>query len=271
MAQEVGARDDRYVTAMLDVSDPGAELAWLDNRPDIEAVTGYDASGWEASVWVLHAMYENPSLPSDVSYHDRRQRSIEHGAIEPLIVGDVNLDGQTTVTGTALGFVVRPGSEWRRLYWRDSAARVGQTVGAREQCPPGSRWFPSGSWPISIDPPPEGSLDETSLDAIIRVLAAHSADGLDTRCVALYGSLAASDFDRRTVLAGPLGSVPNLVQDGSRFRSTPSNIWPMDRSWFVWTDWDLWGTKVSGSQELIAAINAESELETIDWTCEPQR
>ena len=33
--------------------------------------------------------------------------------------------------------------------------------------------------------------------------------------------------------------------------STPSNWRPLDRSWFVYTDWDLWGTKFSGN--------------TIDW------
>ena len=24
---------------------------------------------------------------------------------------------------------------------------------------------------------------------------------------------------------------------------SPSNIWPNDHSWFVYTDWDNWGTK----------------------------
>ena len=49
------------------------------------------------------------------------------------------------------------------------------------------------------------------------------------------------------------------------FIGTPSNFWPSDRSWFVYTDWDLWGTKVSGPAVLINAIRSDPNLETLDW------
>ena len=48
-------------------------------------------------------------------------------------------------------------------------------------------------------------------------------------------------------------------------RSTPSNLWPTDKSWFVYTDWDLMATKVSGPAELVAAIEADDELESLRW------
>nr|CTQ90460.1 hypothetical protein [Kibdelosporangium sp. MJ126-NF4] len=48
--------------------------------------------------------------------------------------------------------------------------------------------------------------------------------------------------------------------------TTPSNLWPADRSWFVYTDWDLWATRISGPPELIAAVTAHSELETTRWS-----
>jgi hypothetical protein len=259
------------VTAMQPVSDADPELAWLEGRTDDEGMTGFDASGWEASTWVLHAMYENSSLPSEVSYHDHRQQAITEGVIDPLIVNGLNLDELTTDSGTVTGFLRRPGPDWSRLRWRALAERSGLMLGANELYPPCHRWFPITSWPISIDPPPEGSLDEANLEALVSILADHSPGGRDTPCAAFYTSLATGDFDRRTVLAGSLGSVPDLVQDGSRFGSTPSNLWPVDRSWLVWTDWDLWGTKVSGSRVLIDAIIADSEIETLDWNREPAR
>ena len=42
---------------------------------------------------------------------------------------------------------------------------------------------------------------------------------------------------------------------------TPSNIWPADRSWFVYTDYDLWATRISGSQALIDALIEDSEID----------
>jgi hypothetical protein len=43
------------------VEDPASLLTWLADRPDEEAVTGYDV-GWKSSTWVLHAMYVNADL-----------------------------------------------------------------------------------------------------------------------------------------------------------------------------------------------------------------
>ena len=46
---------------------------------------------------------------------------------------------------------------------------------------------------------------------------------------------------------------------------TPNNFWATDHSWFVYTDWDLWATKVSGPLTLIAALEADTELVTTLW------
>jgi len=46
---------------------------------------------------------------------------------------------------------------------------------------------------------------------------------------------------------------------------TPSNLWPDDRSWFVYTDADLMATKVKGSAALIAALVDDVHLETLRW------
>ncbi len=264
-AFSVSCRDDAVMALMRGVAEPGRELSWLADLPDIEAVTGYDAQGWESSTWLLHAMYENPSLPTEITHHQGRQSRIAEGLIEPLIVGEVNLDERSTVTGTPLGFVVRPGSPWQRFRWSDYAARAGHALNADQPAPPGHRWFPSGSWPISIDPPPEGSLDDVSLTALLRVLAEHSAQGADSPCFAFYASLASGDFDHQTLLSGPLQAIRELIEGENPYRSTPSNFWPHNRAWFVWTDWDLWATKISVSHTLINALRGEPDLETIDW------
>lgn len=65
-----------------------------------------------------------------------------------------------------------------------------------------------------------------------------------------------------TVYAGDCRDVGELVAE---LTLTPSNSWPADRSWLVYTDRDLQGTKVSGSCELIAALEADERLETIRW------
>lgn len=62
-----------------------------------------------------------------------------------------------------------------------------------------------------------------------------------------------------------LGDVANLVDRAQGRIGTPSNLWPLDRSWMMFTDWDLWGTKVSGPRELMDAIQSAPGLECIDW------
>ncbi|MBN1174659.1 MAG: hypothetical protein JXA67_21025 [Micromonosporaceae bacterium] len=246
------------------VDDPETELAWLAGRPAEEGLTGYDPDGWEESTWVLHAMYEHPELPDTVSHHQALKARLDAGVQQPLIVGGVNLDETTTVTGVPLGYVDDPGPSWQRLRWSRHAARLGVRLGAGQRVPPCHRWFPVTSWPVNIQPPSEGSLDATSLTALLDVLMSE-AHSPATPCFVFYGSVPVNEFDRPTVLHGPLAAIGGLVVGEDAFGSTPSNFWPADRSWFVWTDWDLWATKVSGSPGLVNAVRNHSDLETITW------
>ena len=247
---------------MSRLADPSEQVAWLVRSSGKETLTGYDLDEWPATTWILHAMYENPALKGLGTHDEWLQRQFAAGDIAPLLIGEVNLDEETTVTGSPLGFVVRPGQAWGRISWRQYINRSG---GKGEHCgyPPCHRWFPPGSWPVSIEPPPEGSMDEESLEALIEVLAASSM-GLQTECFAYYAPLAAGDFDTAHLWQGPLRSISELIAEhGGPYPSSPSNFWSADRDWFVWTDWDLQGTKVSGSERLITAVQASSVLETI--------
>lgn len=249
--------------------DPEEAMAWLADLAPEGSVTGYDAEGWPASTWVLHAMHENRSLDGLGTHDDIHRRRLDAGDVAPLIIGDVNLDEATTVTGTPLGFMVNPGSPWVRVTWADYLARFPDLAGTSEY-PPCHRWFPKGSWPVSVSAPPEGSLDQESLAAVLGMLADHSEEGDETRCYAFYASLpAGGDFDSVHLWEGPLRSVEDLIsENGGPYDFSPTNLWPVDRSWFVWTDYDLQGTKVSGEPALVDAMKSVRVLECVDWQAE---
>ena len=122
------------------------------------------------------------------------------------------------------------------------------------------RWFPDEGWPDNLIPPTEGSLDQPTACRLI----AHLANaGRSTECIAAYTFLAAGwKEDTNPCFAGPVDRLRDLCERGL---GTPSNFWPIERSWFVYSNWDLWVTKVSGPTTLIAALEADAELETITW------
>lgn len=210
-------------------------------------------------------MYENAALSSLGTHDDLHRRRLDAGTIAPLIIGDVDLDEGTTVTGSVLGWIVRPGAPWARVTWSDYLARFPDLVPDRS-VPPCFRWFPGGSQPVAVEPPPEGSMDEESLDALPRRLAGHEQARGAGEVFAFYSPMASADFDQAHLWRGGLDEIPELIEEnGGPYGFSPSNIWPEDRSWFVWTDYDLSGTKVSGSADLIDAVRSDACLETIDW------
>lgn len=220
---------------------------------------------WAANTWILHAMYENPALAGLGTYDEWEKRGMEVGDVEPCLVGGIDVNSETMDTGMTLGYVSAPEAPWRRLAWADLLARTGGS-GSASGVPPCFRWFAASLWSIDTQPPPEGSLDEESLVALLSVLGSASQEGAETPCFALYDPLAAGDFTRSHLWWGPLRSVPELIgSHGGAYRGSPTFIWPTTRDWLVWTDWDLSGTKVSGSHRLIAMLDHHAHLETIRW------
>ncbi|MGH3350653.1 MAG: hypothetical protein ACRDPS_08295 [Nocardioides sp.] len=210
-------------------------------------------------------MYENPELLGLGTHHDVRLQAIEAGALMPDTVGSVNLDEVTTTTGTPLGFATKLEAPGQRLNWSSYLSRFPDFAPDRDY-PPCHRWFPRGSWPAAIEPPPEGSLDADAFVALVEILADASKASDDLWCFAFYAALPANDFDEVHLWQSRVEDLPALlIENGGEYAFTPTNIWPADRSWFVWTDYDLQGTRISGRRELVYRVEEHPTLESTTW------
>ncbi|GHF46068.1 hypothetical protein GCM10010218_29130 [Streptomyces mashuensis] len=240
---------------------PASEARWLvELNDDPYGTTGFQVpSGlYEDAAWVLNAMYEHVDGPGELS-RDALVRSSREAMGAPVPCG---------VYSGGLGRAEHPGGGYRRLRWAELARRTGDPVVAPGYLPsyrsaPDGR-LPDGGWPAGLETPTEGALDRPTWDRLIEVLIAHSPEGAGTRCLAFYNPLLTEeqDFDDHRVLAGRLGDAFALY-DHPGHRSSPSNLWPEDRSWVTYTDWDLWGTKVAGPAALIGALLGDHFIEAV--------
>jgi len=164
------------------------------------------------------------------------------------------------------GWPADPGRGWRRLRWRELAERTGDPVVAQHIEPryrvPSFRAFPSvkqgdGLWE-RIRWPGEGSFDRESFHSLATILRRFS--GPDTDVFAHLHFLE-EPLEGLRVLQGQLKDLEALEFSSPSY--SPANIWSADRSWLLYTDWDLSGTKVYGPPELLKMINEDDFLETV--------
>ncbi|GAA1621263.1 hypothetical protein ACFQY4_24345 [Catellatospora bangladeshensis] len=239
------------------------ETGWLAELCPEGEWTGYDPGPRPDAAWILHAMYEWESGPTETTHQQVRESLLDADLVEPELLGGINLDEWGVVdTGGALGRSQHPGPGWRRLRWAELAARTDEPMVTPGTKPsfrslPGSH--PDASWPASIEPPGEGSLDREGWVRLLELLVAWS--GPDTPVLAYIAPGAAVD-QRGHVLAGVLGHAAELY-DHELGSGSPANLWPVDRSWVTWSDWDLWGTKISGPAGLVERVLADPELEAL--------
>lgn len=270
-------------------------LAWLHARCHREGWAGLDAEGWPDSIWLLHAMFERSDVAPVTHQQWRCTFDPDRPGATPTseelrtlftrdLAGVADNELQTVVdaalrsgrpdggvlvstaeglvdTGIPLGYTHAPTEpHWRRLLWREWSARWGHTLGDQAYAP-GYSWF-NESFPVSVQPPPEGSLDELTWERLLGVLRQQSYGS--TAATAYYAPAAPSGLRDWAMFAGRLSDARDLVT-GRGLTCTPSNLWPDDRSWFIYTDADLMATKVSGSAALVAALVDDVHLETLRW------
>ncbi|WP_246039519.1 hypothetical protein [Glycomyces buryatensis] len=218
------------------------ELGWLVDVCGQE-VTGFGPPPYPAGLWILHAMYEAET--EALAAHRRAQDEDE---------------------ADKSGWPADPGPGWRRLRWHELAERTGDPLVAQHVAPqyrvPSFRAFPSvrqgdGLWE-TIRWPDWGSLDRESFRCLADILQRFS--GPDLVAYAHPAFLRDPQASPR-VFRGHLRDLEALEQLDVHYG--PANIWPVDRSWLVYTDWDLSGTKVYGPPELLTMIEEDEFLETV--------
>ncbi|MFJ4777670.1 hypothetical protein [Streptomyces sp. NPDC088762] len=249
---------------------PSSETDWLTELCG-DGTTGFEPPRRPDAAWVLNAMYEHTGGIVGISHHEARQAALAAGALRPDRLGDIDLE-LGTATGGGLGRAEHPGPQYRRLRWAELSARCGDPM-VPEGKYPSLHCFPSAksadSRPIGIRPPTEGSLDRPTWDRLVDLLIAHGSSGPDTRCLAYYNPLMLRDvdFDNLHVRAGRLGDAHALYENPEADFS-PSNLWAEDRSWIVYTDYDLWATKVAGPEHLVEALLRDPVIEAVrlPWT-----
>lgn len=248
-------------------------MSWMDGRasdPDQWGGTGHFLTGWPDQIWILHAMWENPSIPDAITYAEadkilsdlgERPRIVtEVDELEPngILSGEVQL-GFDTGGGWGLTFPLEP--PWVRLSWRDYMDRNG--LHPDPDYIPCSRWI-GWDFRTNIEPPGEGSLDLVQLSILESLLLEHEMDR-DPRSRPFVHAWMSFHSPVECIRTGPGEELP---LDGRLFHgpldelasfsidegSSPNNIWPDDHSWFVTTDVDAWGTLVQGPSQLIDRI-----------------
>ncbi|MBG0831645.1 hypothetical protein HS041_28345 [Planomonospora sp. ID67723] len=245
---------------------PASATDWLRELAG-DGLTGFMPPPLPDAAWVLNAMYEHDQAPTGISHDDVHRAAIANGSVSPEIVGGIDMNTVGTVTGGGLGRAEHPGPGWKRLRWADLARRSGDPM-IPDRLLPCYRCFPSvsinGSWPITIVPPTEGSMDRETWNRLIGLLRVHSPAGADTRCLAYYSplTLGATDFENLHVRAGLLGDA-EILYDNPEVGFSPSNLWAEDRSWIICTDYDLWATKVAGPASLIEVLLKDPEIEAV--------
>lgn len=233
---------------------------WLGDDVLYDAETNVLPSGCEDSVWILHNQYVCPP------------------GVNPGPLADEDNPNP---------YPVAPPPEFVRVKWKEvadlkSVPLRGPFWNGRE-VPPCFRWGAFLSWrePQLVLPgaefvyqPVDATIGQVELEALLPLLrAATTTEKMEALFAfpdpfedTTLGQVVDTDgVTRRRVFSFRLGDLlPSMLRQGLP-EVTPEFWWPEDRAWVVWTDWDLLGSKVFGSRNLIEKLRRHPDLETLDW------
>ncbi|MCP3973627.1 MAG: hypothetical protein GY720_03960 [bacterium] len=237
--------------------DGTSELGWLRKGSTKEVwTTGVQAIGFASRVRILHSMWEHPSGAEGAPSYDQVEKASpseeSDEAIRKILEGAV-------ATGVGLGPDFKPNG-WDRLPWRTLAERwrVALDLGHVDPLASFSDHLRDGSWPVSIHPPTEGSLDWDSLEHLVAVVRRHTSSPKLYRMSTWQIWL--DDPFPNAIWHG----TPDELLSAYEEYGSGANWWPEDHSWLVYTDYDLTTTIVQGSDGLISELTNDPYLETVE-------
>ncbi|MGW8332832.1 hypothetical protein ACWGLE_33630 [Streptomyces sp. NPDC055897] len=230
------------------------ETRWLAALSGDDGLLGFEPPARPDGAWILHAMYEDPRRPATPVGTD-------------AVIGTEGADGEDETD-----WATHPGPDWQGVRWSELAERTGDAIVEEGSYPDR---YQLRSWRSKVDGCPdtilwsnEGSLDWETWHRLIDLLIEHSPDGPDTRCLAHF-CRNMFYYQVPTVLTGRLGDAHSLYHHPDLMAYSPSNIWPVDRSWVTFTHFDLHGTKVAGPTPLIEALLNSPGLEAVRLPWKP--
>lgn len=235
----------------------GPELAWLGDGFLEDPVDGPLPNGFTHSTWILHAQFFRP------------------GEVAP----PPEPDDVDEVPG--FGFGAHAPEGWQRIIWAEVASRKGVPL----QGPAGDSGLeipPAYCWPALLNDsdadyvvmhpgihpddslwPTEGSLGKADLETLVPILAARTGS---TRMRGRFSPITSPfDVESMRVFTFNLTTMLSSMLTTGQQEFTPELCWPEDRAWVLWTDYDLMGTRVFGSKDLLDALRASPDIETLDW------
>lgn len=236
------------------------DLCWLGDSVVANAETDVLPPGCEDSVWILHNQYVCP--PN----------------VDPGALADEDSPNP---------YPVAPPPEFVRVMWKEVADIKGVPLRGAFwdglEVPPCFRWDAFLSWREAslvlpgaefVYQPVDATIGQVELEALLPLLrAATTTDRMEAIFHAegpfeddtLGCVLDIDSVQHRRVFSFKLDDLLPTMLRPAPPSVTPEFWWPEDRAWVVWTDWDLLGSKVFGSRELIEELRRHPDLETLDW------
>ena len=200
---------------------------------------GHDGGDMPDSIWVLHAMYQQ----------------VDELPVEPVMWTGDDADA---------------GGQLRRVLWAEFGRRFEVPMVTPGRWP-GAQGALPGLWERNnFHVPSEGSMDRGSWTALLEHLITISPDGAATSCGAFFTT--PSGDEQHAAFTGVLGEALDLLDlplDG--LNNGPQNVWDLAETWIVYTDYDLWATRVSGPSDLIDRLVNDDRLETEHLPDVPKR